>query len=70
MMQGADGAFYIFIKPPRGAVDKFLEDAIKKKLFMLPGKVFSQTNTHVRISYSVDLDTIKKAVKILNELIS
>jgi len=69
-IQSADGAFYIFIKPPRGAVDKFLGDAIKKKLFMLPGKVFSRTNTHVRISYSVDLDTVKKAVKILNELIS
>lgn len=66
---GGQGAFYLFAKVPVLDTDKFLEKAMEKKVFMLPGKVFSQRNSHVRISYSVNFETLEKAVKALNSLV-
>lgn len=68
-ISGAKGSYYIFIEVPGGNVDKFLEKSMKKKLFMYPGKIFSQQNTHIRISFSVDFGNLKKAVGIMNSLI-
>jgi aspartate aminotransferase/aminotransferase len=69
-IHGAKGAFYIFAKAPGGNSSEFLEKTMKKKLVFLPGNVFSQVNTHIRLSYSVDLVQIKKAVSILNGLVN
>ena len=69
-IHGASGAFYIFAKVPSGNGSEFLEKVMKKKLFFLPGSVFSQGNTHIRLSYSVDLGQIKKAVMIINDSVN
>lgn len=66
---GAQGSYYVFFEVPGGDADKYLEQVMKKKLFVFPGKIFSQRNTHVRISFSADLTVLKKAVNIMNNVV-
>ena len=66
---GAQGTYYMFISLPEGNGDSFLEKVMKKNLFLFSGKIFSQRNTHIRISFSVDFENLKKAVKILNSAV-
>ena len=65
---GAQGSYYMFFEVPGAEADKYLEQIMKKKLFVFPGKIFSQRNTHIRISYSADLTNLKKAVNIMNSV--
>jgi len=48
------GGFYIFPQVPGGDADKFVEKAIEKDVLIIPGNVFSQLNSHFRISYARD----------------
>lgn len=59
-----EGAFYAFIKIPDKRPD-FVEELIKKKLLVVPGKVFSERNTHFRVSFAVDDKILDKGIKIL-----
>ena len=68
-VSGAKGSYYMFIEVPEGNADKFLETAMKKNLFVFPGKIFSLQNTHIRISFSVDLKSLKEAVRIMNSVV-
>jgi len=63
-----DGAFYFYIKYPYEG-DKFIEDCLNKKLLLVPGSSFSEENTHFRLSFVNSEEKLKKAVKILNDLI-
>jgi aspartate aminotransferase/aminotransferase len=64
------GAFYIF--PPAPAKYKnsaeFVEKAIARKVLVIPGSVFSERDTHFRISFAADAKTLERGVAILNEL--
>jgi len=62
------GAFYIFPKVPWGTDEEFVCEAIGKSLLVIPGSVFSERNTHFRISYAASDDALKRGVEILNEL--
>jgi len=64
-----DGAFYAFVKAPGGNATKFVEKAIANNLLIIPGSVFSERDTHFRISYAADDAVIKRGMEILNELI-
>jgi aspartate aminotransferase/aminotransferase len=64
----AHGAFFIFVKVSGSDASRFLEEAMKKKLLFLPGKVFSNKKTHIRLSYSTELTQLKKAVEALRSL--
>lgn len=63
------GAFYIFPKSPNISGEEFVKKAISKNLLIVPGSVFSEKNTHFRVSFAASLEDLKKGIKILNELI-
>ena len=64
------GAFYIFPHAPNGNGDTFVAEAIKNDLLIVPGNVFSEKNTHFRISFAAEEATIKRGLEILKRLAS
>ncbi len=62
------GAFYIFPECPRGTDQEFAAEAIKDKLLIIPGSVFSERNTHFRISYAAEDETIRRGLEVLEKL--
>jgi aspartate aminotransferase/aminotransferase len=62
------GAFYIFPKAPWGTDMEFVEEAIRRKLLIIPGSVFSERETHFRISYAADDTVLDQGLEILAEL--
>jgi aspartate/methionine/tyrosine aminotransferase len=64
-----DGAFYIFPKAPGGATaSAFVERAIAKNVLIIPGNVFSEKDTHFRISYATTDERLRQGCEILNSL--
>ncbi len=68
-VQKPQGAFYIFPEVPGGDGEAFVERAIQQNLFIVPGSVFSQRNTHVRISFAASEETLLKGIEILNRMV-
>jgi len=64
-----EGAFYAFVKAPGGNATKFVQKAIKNNLLIIPGNVFSETDTHFRISYATSDEKIQQGVRILRSLV-
>lgn len=62
------GAFYLFPKTPWGTGTQFAEAAVKHELVVMPGMVFSQRDTHFRLSYGVDDAVLARGVEILNQM--
>ena len=62
------GAFYAFIKAPGDSGSKFVEKAIASNVLLIPGNVFSEKDTHFRISYATSNAKIKEGIEILNSL--
>jgi len=63
------GAFYIFPRAPQGTdASAFVERAIANNVLIIPGNVFSRRNTHFRISYATDDETLKRGVAVLCDL--
>jgi aspartate aminotransferase/aminotransferase len=62
------GAFYTFIKSPKGSGTEFVEKAIKNNVLIIPGNVFSEKDTHFRLCYTTTEDKIKKGIEILRSL--
>lgn len=69
-MTTPEGAFYIFPKvPPQYPnATEFVKKAIANSLLVIPGNVFSEKDTHFRISYATTDDKIEQGIKILKEL--
>ena len=63
------GAFYAFVKAPAGGATKFAEKAIANNVLIIPGNVFSQKDTHFRISYATSDEKIQKGTDILCSLV-
>ncbi len=63
-----EGAFYLFPQVPWGTDEEFVTAAVQKNLLIIPGSVFSERNTHFRISYAASEETIKRGIDILNDL--
>jgi aspartate aminotransferase/aminotransferase len=59
------GAFYAFVKAPGSSATQFVEKAIKNKVLVIPGNVFSEKDTHFRISYATADDKIRQGIEIL-----
>jgi aspartate aminotransferase/aminotransferase len=60
------GAFYAFIKAPAGlTAAKFVEKAIANNVLVIPGSVFSEKDTHFRISYATTDENIRRGTQIL-----
>lgn len=62
------GGFYIFPKSPLPSGAKFVELALENNVLIIPGNVFSQRDSHFRISYARSEADLTKAVEILCRL--
>jgi aspartate aminotransferase len=65
----ADGAFYLFAKAPWGTGSEFVAEAIKNDLLIIPGNVFSERDTHFRISYAAEHRTLERGAEVLRKLV-
>jgi aspartate aminotransferase/aminotransferase len=63
------GAFYAFVKAPAGRATKFVEKAIANNVLIIPGNVFSEKDTHFRISYATSDEKIGQGIEILRRLV-
>jgi aspartate aminotransferase/aminotransferase len=63
------GAFYVFPKVPTGTGTSLAEAAIPERLVLMPGNVFSQRDSHFRLSYGVDDAVLEEGVAIMNRLV-
>ena len=64
------GAFYAFVKAPGSSgATAFVEKAIANNLLIIPGNVFSEQDTHFRISYATSDEKIRQGAEILRSLI-
>ena len=68
-VQKPGGAFYIFPKVPWGTDYEFVAEAIRNELLIIPGSVFSERTTHLRISYAAADETIRAGLEVLRRLI-
>jgi aspartate aminotransferase/aminotransferase len=64
------GAFYAFVKAPQWAksATEFVEKAIANNVLVIPGCVFSEKDTHFRISYATTDEKIAQGIDILCSL--
>lgn len=61
-----EGAFYIFPKAPGGiSATDFCAKAIENNVLVIPGNVFSERDTHFRISYATTDDKLARGCEIL-----
>lgn len=66
------GAFYVFPRVPagKGTGTEFVSRAIENELLIIPGQIFSQHDTHFRISYAASWDTLERGLAVLRQLAS
>jgi aspartate aminotransferase/aminotransferase len=64
-----NGAFYIFPAAPGGDGEEFVKKAIENNVLIIPGSVFSEKNTHFRISFAADDEVLREGIEILNSLV-
>lgn len=65
------GAFYAFPKVPEHlnqTATQFVESAVARNLLIIPGNVFSQRDTHFRLSYACDDATLDRGLDVLVHL--
>ncbi len=65
------GAFYTFVKVPAGCGTgtEFVKKAIENNVLIIPGNVFSEKDTHFRISYATTDEKIAQGIDILRKLV-
>lgn len=63
------GAFYAFVPAPEGmTATAFVTKAIENNVLIIPGNVFSDRDTHFRLSYAAPDEKILRGIEILNSL--
>ncbi len=62
------GAFYVFPEAPGGSGSDFAARAIQENLLVIPGNVFSQHDSHFRISYAAPDDVLKRGIDVLRKM--
>ena len=62
------GAFYIFPKAPRGTGSEFVTRAIENQVLIIPGNIFSRSDTHFRISFAASDETLRRGIDVLRKL--
>jgi aspartate/methionine/tyrosine aminotransferase len=62
------GAFYAFPKAPWGTATEFVTEAIRNRLLVIPGGIFSHRDTHFRLSYAAADETIAAGIAVLRRL--
>ncbi|MCA9257993.1 MAG: aminotransferase class I/II-fold pyridoxal phosphate-dependent enzyme, partial [Planctomycetales bacterium] len=66
------GAFYLYPRVPagQGTASEFVARAIANELLIIPGSIFSQHDTHFRISFAATEETLRRGVDVLARLVS
>jgi len=67
-IRGSGGAFYLFIKAPWGTGTEFVSHAIENGLLIIPGNVFSQQDTHFRLSFAAESRVLERGVEVLRRI--
>ena len=67
-IHGGQGAFYLFLKAPWGTGSEFVAEAIRHNLLIIPGNVFSPSDTHFRVSFAAEDERIREGAAILCRL--
>jgi len=62
------GAFYAFVGAPGDCATTFVEKAIRNNVLIIPGGVFSEKDTHFRLSYATSNEKIRQGIEILCRL--
>ena len=62
------GAFYAFVGAPGRNATEFVAKAIENNVLIIPGNVFSEKDSHFRISYATTDEKIQQGVEILNKI--
>ena len=65
------GAFYAFPQVPdhlQLTGIQFVERAVEHNVLIIPGSVFSEKDTHIRMSFACDNDTLERGLDILVDL--
>ncbi len=64
------GAFYMFVKAPQQYANatEFVKKAIENNVLIIPGNVFSEQDTHFRISYVATDEKLEQGIDILCNL--
>jgi aspartate/methionine/tyrosine aminotransferase len=68
------GAFYAFVKVPerfgnemsRG--ENFFQEAVKRKVLIVPGRTFSQRDTHFRLSFATPMANLERGLAVLTDM--
>jgi aspartate aminotransferase/aminotransferase len=65
-----NGAFYAFPRVPAGwgSATEFVAEAIKQNLLAIPGNVFSQRDSHIRLSFAVGDAMLERGLAVLRKL--
>ncbi len=62
------GAFYAFVRAPDGDGDAFCKKAIEHSVLIIPGSVFSERNSHFRLSFAAADSVIQAGIEVLCSL--
>ena len=62
------GAFYVFPRLPWGTGQEFCEYAIENNMMVIPGTIFSDHDTHFRVSYAVSDEMLERGIETLNRI--
>ncbi len=62
------GAFYIFVKAPKISASEFAKKAIEHNVLIISGNIFSEKDTHFRISFATSNEKIGQGIEILKKL--
>ena len=63
-----EGAFYVFPEAPGGSGLEFVTRAIENNVLVIPGSVFSERDTHFRLSFAAPDEVIEQGCRKLVEL--
>lgn len=65
-----EGAFYFFPSPKSISisVEDFVNECIKEGVLIIPGNVFSERNTHFRLSFAASDKTIERGIEKINKI--
>ena len=67
-IHGGEGAFYLFPRAPGGNGAAFVQRCLEKNLLVIPGGVFSPSDTHFRVSFAADDATLDRGIEVLRSL--
>jgi aspartate/methionine/tyrosine aminotransferase len=65
------GAFYAFVKVPERlgvSATAFVDRCIERSVLVIPGGVFSDRDTHIRLSFATDPDALERGLDIMVDL--